>query len=199
MASNKVKLNKKIIFQIVLIFLGILIIFFTYFYDGKQKNLSKKTIKEESKIEEADQEISTFENIQYEGIDNNGNKFIINSDYAEFESDKSNIIYMEKMFCRFFFKDGTILRITSDRGVYNTISNDMEFEENVKMYYLENRLFSEKASFINSENYLVIQENVVGEAPEGNLVADKLDFDLTQKKLKISMYNQDKVNIKVNY
>jgi len=44
MASNKVKLNKKIIFQIVLIFLGILIIFFTYFYDGKQKNLSKKTI-----------------------------------------------------------------------------------------------------------------------------------------------------------
>jgi len=199
MASNKVKLNKKIIFQIVLIFLGILIIFFTYFYDGKQKNLSKKTIKEESKIEEADQEISTFENIQYEGIDNNGNKFIINSDYAEFESDKSNIIYMEKMFCRFFFKDGTILRITSDRGVYNTISSDMEFEQNVKMYYLENRLFSEKASFVNSENYLVIQENVVGEAPEGNLVADKLDFDLTQKKLKISMYNQDKVNIKVNY
>tara|TARA_Y100000590_G_scaffold91836_1_gene103761 strand:- start:5448 stop:6047 length:600 start_codon:yes stop_codon:yes gene_type:complete len=199
MASNKVKLNKKTIFQIVLIFLGILIIFFTYFYDGKQKNLSKKTIKEESKMKEADQERSTFENIQYEGIDNNGNKFTINSDYAEFESDKSNIVYMEKMFCRFFFKDGTILRITSDRGVYNTISNDMEFEQNVKMYYLENRVFSEKASFVNSENYLVIQENVVGEAPEGNLVADKLDFDLTQKKLKISMYNQDKVNIKVNY
>ena len=103
------------------------------------------------------------------------------------------------MSCKFFFKDGTVLRISSNKGVYDTISSDMEFEQNVKMYYLENRLFSEKASFINSENYLVVQENVVGEAPEGNLVADKLDFDLTQKKLKISMYNQDKVNIKVNY
>ena len=102
------------------------------------------------------------------------------------------------MFCRFFFKDGTILRITSNKGIYDNISNDMEFEENVEMYYLENRLFSEKASFINSENYLIIQDNVVGVAPEGNLVADKLDFDLTTRKLKISMYNQDKVNIKLN-
>ena len=199
MASSKLKLNKKITIQMILIFLGILIIFFTYFYDQNQKSLSKKIEEKKTEIEVEDQEVSTFENIQYEGIDNNGNKFVINSEYAEFESDKTNIIYMKKMSCKFFFKDGTVLRINSNKGVYDTISSDMEFEQNVKMYYLENRLFSEKASFINSENYLVIQDNVVGEAPEGNLIADKLDFDLTQKKLKISMYNQDKVNIKVNY
>jgi len=199
MASNKLKLNKKKTIQIILIFLGILIIFFTYFYDQNQKSLSKKIEEKKTEIKVEDQEVSTFENIQYEGIDNNGNKFVINSEYAEFESDKTNIIYMKNMSCKFFFKDGTVLRISSNKGVYDTISSDMEFEQNVKMYYLENRLFSEKASFINSENYLVVQENVVGEAPEGNLVADKLDFDLTQKKLKISMYNQDKVNIKVNY
>ena len=199
MASNKLKLNKKKTIQIILIFLGILIIFFTYFYDQNQKSLSKKIEEKKTEIKVEDQEVSTFENIQYEGIDNNGNKFVINSEYAEFESDKTNIIYMKNMSCKFFFKDGTVLRISSNKGVYDTISSDMEFEQNVKMHYLENRLFSEKASFINSENYLVIQDNVVGEAPEGNLIADKLDFDLTQKKLKISMYNQDKVNIKVNY
>jgi LPS export ABC transporter protein LptC len=199
MASNKLRLNKKITLQIILIFLGILIIFFTYFYDKNRKSLSKKIEEKKTEIEGKDQGISTFENIQYEGIDNSENKFVINSEYAEFKSDKTNIIYMKKMSCRFFFKDGTVLKIASDKGVYDTVSSDMEFEQNVKMYYLENRLFSEKASFINSENYLVIQDNVVGEAPEGNLIADKLDFDLTQKKLKISMYNQDKVNIKVNY
>jgi len=199
MALSKIRFNKKAILQIILVFLGILIIFFTYFYDDKPKNLSKKIIEEEQEIEKLDEEISTFENIEYEGIDNNGNKFIINAEHAEFKADKTNIVYMKTMFCRFFFKDGTILKITSNKGIYDTISSDMEFEENVKMYYLENRLFSEKASFINSENYLVIQDNVVGEAPEGNLVADKLDFDLTEKKLKISMYNRDKVNIKVNY
>lgn len=198
MALSKINFNKKTIIQILLICSGFLIIFFTYFYDNKQKNLSKKIIESQTEIEKVEEETSTFENIEYEGLDNNGNKFIVNSEYAEFKPDKTNIIYMRKMFCRFFFKDGTILRITSNKGIYDNISNDMEFEENVEMYYLENRLFSEKASFINSENYLIIQDNVVGVAPEGNLVADKLDFDLTTRKLKISMYNQDKVNIKLN-
>ena len=100
---------------------------------------------------------------------------------------------------QFFFKDGTILKITSDEGVYNNITNDIEFENNVKMYYLENRLFSEKASFINSENYLLVQDDVVGEGPLGNLAADKVNLDLIDKKMKISMYNESKVNIKVNY
>ncbi len=199
MASNKLKLNRKILFQIILILLGILIIFFTYFNNQEQKDTLKQTEKEIGEIEVEDRNISTFENIQYDGVDSNGNKFIINSDYAEFENDKPNIIYMKEMICRFFFKDGTVLRVTSNRGTYDNVSNNMEFEENVKMYYLENRLFSEKASFINSENYLLVEENVVGESPDGNLIADKLDFDLIEKKMKISMYNQDKVNIRLNY
>ena len=75
----------------------------------------------------------------------------------------------------------------------------MEFEQNVKMYYLEKRLFAEKANFINSKNYLFVEGNVVAEGSEGDLAADKMDFDLTEKKLRISMYNEDKVNIRVNY
>jgi len=199
MASNKLKLNRKILFQITLILLGILIIFFTYFHNQEQKKILKQEEKKIDKAEEESRNVSTFENIQYDGIDSNGNKFLINSEYAEFENDKTNIIYMKKMVCRFFFKDGTVLRVTSNRGVYDNITDNMEFEENVKMYYLENRLFSEKASFVNSENYLLVEENVVAESPEGNLVADRLDFDLIEKKMKISMYNEDKVNIKVNY
>ena len=67
------------------------------------------------------------------------------------------------------------------------------------MFYLESKLFSEKANFVNSENYLFVEGNVIAEGLEGNLKADKMNFDLTKKKLRISMYNQDKVNIKVNY
>ena len=106
---------------------------------------------------------------------------------------------MERILARFFFKDGTILKITSDYGTYDNITNDMEFEQNVKMYYLEKKLFSEKANFVNSENSLFVEGNVIAEGAEGDLSADKMDFDLTEKKLRISMYNQDKVNIRVNY
>ena len=195
-------LNKKTFSQIILLLIGIFIIFFTYFYSDKVKKSVKKT-EEEKIIKKDDREptenTSTFENIQYEGIDRNGNNFIINSEYAEFKNDIPNIINMENVICRFFFKDGTVLKITSDFGVYDNILNDMEFEQNVKMYYLEKRLFAEKANFINSKNYLFVEGNVVAEGSEGDLAADKMDFDLTEKKLRISMYNEDKVNIRVNY
>ena len=90
------------------------------------------------------------------------------------------------------------LKNFSDKGIYENISNDMEFEENVEMYYLENKLFSDKANFVNSENYFNVQGNVIGEGPLGNVAADKLNVDL-RKKMKISMYNNEQVNIKVNY
>ena len=47
----------------------------------------------------------------------------------------------------------------------------MEFEENVEMYYLENKLFSDKANFVNSENYFIVQGIVIGEGPLGNVAA----------------------------
>ena len=193
-------LNKKILSQLLLLLFGILIIFFTYFYSDKSKKTEKKFEKDEKILaREQPENTSTFEDITYDGLDASGNKFIINSEYAEFKNDLPNIINMENILCRFFFKDGAILKITSDKGVYNNITNDIEFEEEVKMYYLENRLFSEKASFINSENYLLVQDDVVGEGPLGNLAADKVNLDLIDKKMKISMYNESKVNIKVNY
>ena len=68
---------------------------------------------------------------------------------------------MKKIVCRFFLKMALLLKILSDKGIYDNITNDMEFEENVKMYYLENKLFSDKANFVNSENYLIVQGNVI--------------------------------------
>ena len=200
MVLNKSKIKRKNLIQISLIFFGLLIIFFTYFYSGdKEPSLDKVEEKEiqENVIEK--QGFNTFENITYEGKDSNNNDFILNSEYAEFATNESNIIYMKKIICRFFFKDGTVLKIISDKGIYDNISNDMEFEENVEMYYLENKLFSDKANFVNSENYFIVQGNVIGEGPLGNVAADKLNVDLIQKKMKISMYNESKVNIKVNY
>tara|TARA_Y100000817_G_scaffold313620_1_gene310160 strand:+ start:2549 stop:3145 length:597 start_codon:yes stop_codon:yes gene_type:complete len=198
MASNKFKFNKRILSQITLLLLGVIIIFFTYFYAGKDK--TKKTVEvKEKEITEEIQNKNTFENIKYEGVDASGNKFVINSEYAEFENETPNLIDMRNILCNFYFKDGTVLKITSDFGVYDNLTNDMSFEQNVKMFYLESKLFSEKANFVNSENYLFVEGNVIAEGLEGNLKADKMNFDLTKKKLRISMYNQDKVNIKVNY
>jgi len=201
MESSKFKLNKTKFIQISLLLLAFFLIFFTYFFNLKKKqpsaNLDQiKTIKPDKQKEEA---VNTFLDVEYGGFDKNGNRFVIGSKYADFEIDRPNVVRMEQILCTFYFKDGTNLTIVSNYGIYNNVTDDMEFTENVKMNYLENVLFSEKANFFNVKNELLIEGNVKTKSPEGELQADKLDFNLDSKKLKISMYNDEKVNIKVNF
>ena len=201
MELGKFKLNKTKFIQISLLLLAFLLIFFTYFLNLKKKQPS--TNLDQIKIIEPDEEkekmTNTFVDVQYGGFDKEGNRFVIGSKYANFEIDRPNVIKMEQVLCNFYFKDGTNLTVVSDYGIYNNATDDMEFTENVKMNYLENILFSEKANFFNAKNELLVEGNVKSKSPEGELQADKLDFDLNSKKLKISMYNDEKVNIKVNF
>ena len=193
-------LNKKKLFQIILFSFGILIIFLTYFSNFQKKSTVKEVKEEEILNQEFLVEgVNRFENVEYQGVDNSGNEFTIGSKFAEFEKERPEIINMEDVVCIFTFKDKTILTVNSDKGIYNNITNDMKFTENVKMDYLENIIFSDRASFNNFENQLLVAGNIKGEGPTTNLQADELDFDLNTKDLKISMYSQERVNVKTKF
>ena len=193
--------NKKKIFQLSLVFIGLLIIFFTYFFNLEKKQPSEVVNETETKENEEflEEGVNRFENVEYKGIDNTGNKFTIGSQFAEFKKEKPELIFMENVECFFTFKDNTVLLISSKKGIYNNISNDMQFSEDVKMDYLENTIFSDRANFNNYENQLLIAGNVRGDGPTTNLKADELDFDLNTKDLKISMYSEERVKIKTNF
>jgi|TARA_B100000214_G_scaffold112466_1_gene79433 hypothetical protein len=193
--------NKKKIFQLSLIFIGLIIIFFTYFFNLEKKQPSEVVTETETKENEEflEEGVNRFENVEYKGIDNTGNKFTIGSQFAEFKKEKPELIFMENVECFFTFKDNTVLLISSKKGIYNNISNDMQFSEDVKMDYLENTIFSDRANFNNYENQLLIAGNVRGDGPTTNLKADELDFDLNTKDLKISMYSEERVKIKTKF
>ena len=74
----------------------------------------------------------------------------------------------------------------------------MKFEQNVKANYMNSELFAEKAEYSNSENFLSIYENVRINDIQGNLIADKLLFDITNKSLDITSFNDGKINANVN-
>ena len=193
--------NKKKIFQLSLVFIGLLIIFFTYFFNLEKKQPSEVVTEIETKENEEflEEGVNRFENVEYKGIDNTGNKFTIGSQFAEFKKEKPELIFMENVECFFTFKDNTVLLISSKKGIYNNISNDMQFSEDVRMDYLENIIFSDRANFNNYENQLLIAGNVRGDGPTTNLKADELDFDLNTKDLKISMYSEERVKIKTKF
>ena len=200
MASNKVKFNKKIFSQLSLVLTAFILIFFIYFYGSDKENLNIETDKDSKIISEdtsTSEKTNIFEDVEYKGVDQNGNKFVVKSEFSQFKIDKPELINMENIVCYFYFKDGTILEIRSKSGMMNNLTYDLQFRNNVEMYYLDSILFSEKADYKNSESNLLVEENVIGKDSRGNISADKLNFDIIDKKLTISMYNDlDRVNVK---
>ena len=98
----------------------------------------------------------------------------------------------------FYFKDNTVLEIWSNKGIYNNKTFDMNFEDEVRAEYLESKLYAGKANYSNSENYLSIFENVKINDIKGNLIADKLLFDISKQKLDITSFNNGKINANLN-
>ena len=197
------KEKKKLkIIQFSLLILGIFIIYFTYY--GKKSTLNQESnlkiknekIKQESPIENTSKE-DIFFNIEYTGLDLNGNRYLLKSEEAYLDELKPEIVYMKFVNAVFYFKDDTILYVSSDKAIYNNKSLDMKFENNVEAKYLKSELFAEKAEYSNSKSYLSIYENVRVNDKRGNLIADKLLFDITKQKLDITSFNDGNINANI--
>ena len=104
---------------------------------------------------------------------------------------------MKKIKAIFYFKDDSILYIWSDIGLYNNQTLDMEFEYNVRANYNNSKLFAEKAEYSNSKGFLTITKNVRINSSEGNLMADKLLFDIKNQNLNIASFNNNEINANI--
>ena len=98
----------------------------------------------------------------------------------------------------FYFKDGTILNIASETGIYNNKTLDMFFQGSVKADYVESKLSADKAEYSNSESFLIITNNVIIEDARGTMVADKLFFDIKKQTLNIAAFKNNKINANIN-
>ena len=195
MIERKKKLR---IIQFSLLIFALLIIYLTY-YNKETSNIDlaePKQVKKTSKDKDKDDE-NLFFNIEYTGLDLRGNRYLLKSKKARLDEVKPEIVYMDNVHAIFYFKDNTILYIWSDKGIYNNKNFDMEFSKNVKAEYMNSKLFAEKANYSNTENYLSIYENVRINDIRGNLIADKLLFDIKKQNLAISSFNDGKINANV--
>ncbi len=197
---NRKKRLKLIQFSLLLI--GILIIFFTYY--NKEKNPKKEIIslqnqkKIEKQLSTKTKEGDVFYNIEYSGLDLAGNRYILKSKEATNSSDNQEIVKMKMVDAIFYFKDETILYVTSDTGIYNNRTLDMNFNGNVKGKYIGSKLFAEKAEYSNSKSFLTISEKVVINDIRGTMFADKLLFDIKKQTLNIASFNDGKINANLN-
>ena len=141
---------------------------------------------------------NSFVDIEYSGFDLNGNRYLLNAGQAEFKTETPELINMKEVIAIFYLKDDTVLKVTSDEGIYNNITLDMDFEKNVKADYLTRELFSDSLSYSNSSAKLIATGNVRGKSIEkGEFSADNVEYNLTDKNLNLTMFGDKQVNVKI--
>ena len=163
MTDRKKKLR---VIQISLLILGIIIIFFTYGEKNKFSNEKNKLFKfTEKNIEKklkdtSEEDLNTFYNIEYSGLDLSGNRYILKSEKAISSNKNSEIIDMTGVKAFFYFKDDTILTVSSDHAIYNNKTLDMLFNKNIIAIYENSKLTADKADYSNTLGLLTISDKV---------------------------------------
>ena len=198
--------KKKIrIIQLCLLLIGIITLFVTYSdkINFKNKDLLTRELNKEVENnmladKESDIEGNVFYNIEYSGLDLAGNRYIIKSNSAINNKLDSDLIDMTGVTATFYFKDGSILKIKSDFGEYNNNTLDINFKSNIIAEYGESTLKAQYAEYSNSKGFLTITDNVIVNDIQGNLVADKLLFDIKSQTLKIETFNDDRISVNVD-
>ena len=197
--------KKKLRFtQISFLLLGLIVIAITYLSKNDSNNeaiISKNLQKEINKklVNKNDQNKNKFYNVNYSGLDLEGNRYTIKSKEATNSDLNPNIVVMNNITATFYFKDSTKLKVLSRKGEYNNKSLDIKFDGEVKAFYEDGKLSAEKAEFSNSQSFLTVSEKVKIVDQKGTVIADKMIFDLNTKKLNITseQNNLIKSNIKL--
>ena len=138
-----------------------------------------------------------FENVEYEGMYDLDKKFTVKSEKAYILENKSDVVYMTKMRVSLNMSDGRIIIITSDKGSYNKATYDCYFQENVLATDGETKISSENLDLIATEDFVTIYNDVELVSKENSLRADKIDYDFVKKNYRISMFDEEKVKIKL--
>ena len=157
--------KKKIIFiQSILLITAVLLLDIFYYNDNENK-IEKVEI-DNKKIEELS-ENNFFENVEYKGLDASGNRYLLESQIASFDNEKPELVNMEGMKAIFYFKDGKILRVSGNNGIYNNKTNDMQFRNDVKVTQADNQIIADNLDYFNSKGLINIYGNVEGKSLDG--------------------------------
>ncbi|MDA1338333.1 MAG: LPS export ABC transporter periplasmic protein LptC [bacterium] len=185
--------KKNLLFVQLTIFLVASTLLYNTYQDKNEK------IETLVKIEaETDPDTNSFKDIEYSGFDLNGNRYVLNAERADFKTETPELINMKGVMAKFYLKDDTILTVISYSGTYNNITRDMNFKDNVKTDYLTHTLLSDLLSYSNSSAKLIATGNVKGMSiDKGEFSSDNVEYDLKDKTLNFSMFDNKQVNVKL--
>ena len=185
-------MKKKTFLQIFLIFFTVIfsLILFNQTLDKEKKILSK------AKVQKKENENNLIEGIKYFSKDMKGNTYLIVSKNGTTNEENPDIIYLIDVEAEIKFDNDQLIKVTSNKAIYNVNNYDTEFKDNVKVSYQNNKISCKNIIVKFSENYAILSGNLVYNNLLTRLFADQMEIDLISRTTKTSMSNShDKVKI----
>ena len=197
--------KKSLQFSLVILLILFSMFFYKKFFSNNinlvEKKLDEKKIESDNSNKDVDNKNSNvIETLKYVSQDLAGNTYIINADTAKFEKDKADNVILFKVNAEIIRQNEETIKIYSEIANYNKKSNDTVFKKAVNINYGDQLIKSEVVKLNFSKNLIEIIENVYYMNNNTEIYADKVELDLSKKKMKISMINQnDNIQIKGKY
>ena len=187
------KYKKIIQFVFGIFFLIIIFLFYDkYFLSNKELSITQNT---NDNFKDLEVKSNLIQDIKYETIDSNGNKYFIYSKYGEANINNPDIILMKNVFARVAIFEKDTIYINSLSAKYNIVNYETNFDNDVKLKYLNHTIFAENMDLSFQKNFAWLYTNVVYKGYGYELYADKIEIDLITKNSKIYTDNGKKVKI----
>ena len=185
---------KKIIqFVFGIFFLIIIFLFYDkYFLSNKELSITQNT---NDNFKDLEVKSNLIQDIKYETIDSNGNKYFIYSKYGEANINNPDIILMKNVFARVEIFEKDTIYINSLSAKYNITNYETNFDTDIKLKYLDHTIFAENMDLSFQKNFAWLYTNVVYKGYGYELYADKIEIDLITKNSKIYTDNNKKIKI----
>ena len=186
--------KRLILIQTLLLFVAILL-FYIFYYQNNTSSIQNKKVETESEKLQKMSEDNFFEDVEYKGIDSNGNRYLLNSKIASFDENNPELVKMIEMNATFYFKNGKTLKVSGKSGMYNNKTNDMEFRGDVRVVQADNKIFADNLDYFNLRKKIKVYGNVEGKSLDGNFSSDILNLDIDNQSIDFLMNNKEQVKI----
>ena len=210
-------MNRKTLFQTMLLILILIILLFVYkIYLSSNKIETQNELKtsEEKKIQEQiilnKKNQNFIKDIKYNSNNNNGDRYILTADFGEINLDNPDLIYLHNVEGAVILKDNQKIIITSSFANFNSKTFETIFIDNVKIVREDEIITGDELHLIleaskeelidnpdKEQNLIRIKNNVFYKKTGFKIKTDIVEIDLITRNIKIFM-NDKKKKVIVN-
>ena len=189
----------KHIYQLIIfisIFVILMAFYYSFFYKKRPEIVDIPKEIEETDIELKENILNELENIEFNSTDSDGNLFYINAKKAtvKIDNENQNKINLMGVISIINLKDKGIINIYSDNAIYDKVSHDTLFFNNVKSDFYDNTIVSQNLDVLFTKKISIIYNKVVFNNNKLELNTDNILIDMQTGDIKLEMHNkQDKV------